>query len=78
MDIGHLIEGIVEQDPMTDRFVIRVDNEDGTVSVFDVQEALAAYAGQEVRLTLASFQTLDHLAALVGDGKDVVVGRGPV
>jgi len=78
MDFGHLIEGVVEQDPMSDRFVIRVDNDDGTVSTFDIQEALAKYVGQDVRLTLATLQTLDMLATMAEGGNDVLVGHGPV
>jgi hypothetical protein len=78
MDFGYLIEGVVEQDPVTDRFVIRMDNDDGTVSMFDVQEALARYNGQEVRMTLATLQTLAMLVTMAEGGNDVVVGRGPV
>ena len=78
LDFGHLVEGTVEKDPMTGKLVIRVDNGDGIGYTFDPQEALAAYVGQEVRLTLATFDTLDRLAALVNDGKNVMVGRGPV
>lgn len=65
MDMGHLIEGVVEQDPMTDRFVIRTEDAKGKPVTFDLQEALAKYKGQEVRLTLASFENLQKLAALV-------------
>ena len=78
MDFGHLIEGIVEQDPLTDHYVIRVANEDGTVSTFDVQKVLSAYDNQEVRLTLATLQTLELLTSMVEGGNDAMVGRGPV
>lgn len=78
MDFGHLVEGTVEQDPMTERCIIRVDNGDGTVTLFDVQEVLEKYVTQEVRLTLATFDTLDLLANLVEDGKDALVGQSPV
>jgi hypothetical protein len=78
MDFGHLVEGIIEQDPMTDRFVIRVEQPDGSVTTFDVQKALEAYNGQQVRMTLATLQTLDTLARMIEDGNDVVVGGGSV
>jgi hypothetical protein len=68
MDFGYLIEGVVEQDPLTDRYVIKVDKGDGTVAQFDIQEALARYKGQEVRLTLASFSDINALAAMVEQG----------
>jgi hypothetical protein len=68
LDLGHLIEGVVEQDPLSDRFLIKVEREDGTVSQFDVQEALSRYKGQEIRLTLASFDAINKLAAMVEAG----------
>lgn len=78
MDFGHLIEGVVEQDPMTDRYVIRVEQPDGSVTTFDVQKALEEYNGQEVRMTLATLQTLETLTDLIESGNDVVVGGGSV
>jgi len=63
--MGHLIEGVVEQDPMTERYVIRTEDAQGHPVSFDVQEALAKVNGQEVRLTLATFESLERLAALV-------------
>jgi len=68
LDLGHLIEGVVEQDPLSDRFLIKVEREDGTASQFDVQEALSRYKGQEIRLTLASFDAINKLAAMVEAG----------
>lgn len=50
---------------MSDRFVIRTVDSDGNPVVFDVQDALAKLVGQEVRLTLASFESLAKLAAIV-------------
>lgn len=65
MEFGHLIEGIVEQDPMTDRFVIRTTDAHGKPVTFDPEKAFAALKGKEVRFTLASFQELNHLAQLL-------------
>jgi hypothetical protein len=64
-DLGHLIEGIVEQDPMTDRYVIRTEDAQGRPVTFDVQAALAKVKGKEVRLTLATFENLQKLAEMV-------------
>lgn len=78
MDMGHLIEGVVEQDPMTDRYVIRTEDAKGKPVTFDLQTALAKYKGQEVRLTLASFENLQKLAALVEEqGTGQVFGVYP-
>jgi hypothetical protein len=63
--MGHLIEGVIEQDPMTDRWNIRTVDADGNPATFDVQEALAALSGKEVRLTLVSLENLAKLAELV-------------
>lgn len=68
MDFGYLVEGVIEQDPLSDRYVIKVDNGDGTVTQFDIQAALARYKGQEVRLTLASFADISALASMVEQG----------
>ena len=61
-DFGHLVEGVVEQDPMSDRYVIRTQLEDGSVRVFDPQEALGRYVGREVRLTLVTFDAINEIA----------------
>lgn len=71
--LGHLVEGVVEQDPITDQFTIRTP--EGTS--FDVQAALGELKGQAVRFTLVSFETLQKLAELVetsGGGQVVGVG----
>jgi hypothetical protein len=65
LNFGHLIEGVVEQDPITDRYVIRTEDAQGHPVSFDVQEALAKFKGKEVRLTLASFENLERLAKMV-------------
>ena len=63
--MGHLIEGVIEQDPMTDRWNIRTVDAAGNPSTFDVQGALATLAGKEVRFTLVTFENLAKLAELV-------------
>ena len=68
LDLGYLIEGVVEQDPLSDRYVVKVDNGDGVATQFSIQDALARYVGQEVRLTLASFDAIDKIAAMVEQG----------
>jgi hypothetical protein len=71
--LGHLVEGVVEQDPITDQFTIRTPE---GIS-FDVQAALGELKGQAVRFTLVSFETLQKLAELVetsGGGQVVGVG----
>lgn len=78
MDLGHLIEGVIEQDPMTDRYVIRTEDAQGRPKIFDPQEAMAKYVGKEVRLTLATFENLARLAAMVEEqGTGQVLGIYP-
>lgn len=62
--LGHLIEGVVEQDPMSDRYVIRTVDSKGKPVTFDVQEALSKVNGQDVRFTLATLQNLQKLTEL--------------
>jgi hypothetical protein len=69
MDFGHLVEGTIEQDPLTNLYGIRVPQKDGSVTVFDVQDALAKLAGQEVRFTLVSFETLEKVAKMVEEAE---------
>ena len=73
--LGHLIEGTIEQDPMTDRYNIRTVNAQGQPETFDVQAALATLAGKEVRFTLVSLENLAKLAGLAeGQGGGRVMG----
>lgn len=73
-DLGHIVEGVVEQDPMSDRYLVRHQLADGSWRSFDIQEALAKYKGQEIRLTVASFETIERIAALVEEGGITVEG----
>lgn len=68
LDLGHLVTGVVELDPLSGSFVVRVENEDGSFSTFDVQSALARYRGQEVRLTLATTEMIACMAAILTSG----------
>lgn len=63
--LGHLIEGVVERDPMTDHYVIRTLDHEGKRSTFDVQAALAKCDGKEIRFTLATFDNLAKLSEIV-------------
>jgi hypothetical protein len=78
--LGHLLEGVVEQDPMTDRYRIRIVDPEGNPTSVDLQELLAQYKGKEVRLTLASLENLAKLAELVesqgGGGRVQAIGPG--
>ena len=78
-NMGHLIEGTIEQDPMTDRWNIRTVDAEGQPRTFDVQEAMAALKGKEVRLTLVSLENLARLAELVENagGGGQVLGVHP-
>lgn len=78
LGIGHLIEGEVEQDPMTDRFNIRTIDTDGKTTTFDVQAALEALNGQGVRFTLVSLEDLAKLTKMVEAQGESVLGLGNV
>lgn len=76
--MGHILEGVVELNPMTERLQVISVGVDGKAHTTDLQELLEQYVGQEVRLTLASFETLAELAKMVEDaGGGQVFGITP-
>lgn len=68
LDLGYVREGVVEIDPMTGRFVLRCEGEDG-FEYFDPQEVLEAYKGQEIRIVVAPFSTITKLSEMVASGE---------
>ncbi len=67
LDLGHVKEGVVEIDPMSGRMVLRSETPNG-FEYFDVQEALTKYDGQEVRVVIVPFSTINRVAELVENG----------
>lgn len=65
LKFGHLIEGSVEQDPLTDRFQLRTLSREGHPIVLDVDTLFSQFVGQDVRFTLVSVESLAKLAAMV-------------
>jgi hypothetical protein len=63
--LGYFVEGVVEQDPMDGRYLIRTVDSRGKAVNFDIQDALVKMAGKEVRFTLNSFENLAELARFV-------------
>jgi hypothetical protein len=68
LDLGHVKEGIVEIDPMTDRMTIRCPLGDG-FEYFDVQAALEAYRNEAVRVVIVPCSTIRQVAELVEQQK---------
>lgn len=68
LDLGQVREGIVEIDPMTGRMVLRCQGEDGS-EYFDVQSALEAYRGEEVRVVIVPFTTINRVSELIESGQ---------
>lgn len=67
-DIGHLLEGTVEQNPLDGTYFLRLQKDDGSVSILKLSSILDPYLGQEVRLTLASIEAIDRLTKILGEG----------
>lgn len=61
----YLVEGVVEQDPMSDRFVIQTTTPEGKPFTFDPQVALGRLKGQEVRVVLAPLATIQQIEETV-------------
>jgi hypothetical protein len=75
-DFGHLVEGTLEQDPLTGRFQIQTTDRNDNPVVVRLDDILAKLAGQEVRFTIASLDGLARLAEMVSKAglQDQVVG----
>lgn len=75
----YLVEGVVEQDPMTDQFMIQTVDQAGKPMTFDVQAALETFKGREIRVVLAPLATIEELERIVkaqqAQGADVQVGE---
>jgi hypothetical protein len=69
LDFGYIVEGTVEKDPTTERFVIRTVDPQGAPLVFDPQRALGTYLGAEVRMILTSFETISRLQEMAEQGQ---------
>lgn len=69
MDLGTLVEGVVELDPMSGRMVLRVQQPDGSNTFLDVQEQLERYKGEEVRFIMTPLKTIAELQRLVESGE---------
>lgn len=79
LSLGHLLEGRIEQDPITDKLSLRtVDGSGKPVSV-DLQALLTQFVGKDVRMTLIGLNDLQRLAELVEQGgeENPVVGVYP-
>ena len=68
MDLGIMVEGFVEVDPISGRVLLRIPHEDGN-RFLDVQEQLAAQSGKEVRLIITPLESIAELARLVEAGE---------
>jgi hypothetical protein len=68
LDLGHVKEGVVELDPVTGRMVIRSEARSGGFEYFDVQDALTAYQGEEVRVIIVPQRTINTVADMVEEG----------
>lgn len=70
----YLVEGIVEQDPMTDRYTVHTVDHQGKAFSFDPNATLAQFKGQEVRLIIAPLMDIEKLMKQQAeDGQDAFV-----
>lgn len=69
MDLGLMVEGYVELDPITGRMVLRIPQEDGGNRFLDIQEELVAHKGKEVRLIVTPTSAIAALAAMLDLGE---------
>ena len=68
-NLGLMVEGVVELDPMTGRLVIRYEDITGANQFVDVEERLRQYQGDAVRCIITPTASINHLARLVEEGQ---------
>jgi hypothetical protein len=68
IDLGLMVEGVVELDPMTGRLVVRYEDAKGAFQSCDVQEQLLRYKGEEVRCIITPMASVTKLAKMVEIG----------
>jgi len=71
-DLGYIIEGVVEQDPMDEKYRVRTIDKEGNQILVDPQELLTKYNGQEVKLTVASMEVIRQIQEVLEAGGDAV------
>ena len=69
IDLGVMVEGTVELDPMSGRMVLRYEDAHGKLQFVDIQERLSAYKDQEVRFILTPLATVAKLGDMVAKGE---------
>jgi len=65
LDMGLMVEGVVELDPMTGRLIIRYQDAKGEFQTADVQERLLQYKGEDVRCIITPMSSVRQLAHMV-------------
>ena len=69
LDLGLIAEGVVELDPMTGHYVVRVEDEKGEVAFLDPQSQLERYKGEPVRFIITPLNTVGQIAKMVEEGE---------
>lgn len=69
MDLGIMVEGVVELDPMTGRMVLRIQRPDGGNDFMDIQEQLERHKGKEIRFIVTPLESIAELARMVESGE---------
>lgn len=65
MDLGLMVEGVVDIDPSNGRVMLRVPQTGGSWQLVDVQAELEKHSGKEVRLICTPMETIAALAKML-------------
>ena len=71
-DLGHILEGVVERDPMSERLQLHTVDAKGQATTIDLLKLLEEYESQEVRFVLTSMESIRKVEELLGDGEGVM------
>lgn len=69
LDLGVVVEGVVELDPISGRLIIRSEDEHGQFQEVDVQARMEQYQGEEVRFIMTPLRTVSEIAQMVEAGE---------
>jgi hypothetical protein len=71
-DLGHILDGVIERDPLTETLQLHTVDAQGKATTIDLEDLLSKYVGQEVKLTLASLDNIRKIQDALGDGEGVM------
>lgn len=71
--VGEIWEGVLERDPLSETFHLRIVHDD-RVGSLDLQKMLEAYVGLEIRVVVSSLESLRRAAEVLAPAMEGAQG----